>query len=133
MKRHEFQNHIARKAWSDPDFKKRLLDNPRAVISEELSNIKEGVSIPEDVDVKVVEEKPDEIYMVLPVNPEQVTGKALSEEDLERIAGGESVSASTVTTAAYLDVVQVVQGVLDNGVVVSTIAGPTESVTTAVC
>ena len=123
MKRHEFQNHIARKAWSDPDFKQRLLSNPRAVISEELSNIKEGVSIPENVDVKVVEEKPDEIYMVLPVNPEQVTGKALSEEDLERIAGGESESATAVT-AVTLDVVQVVQGVLDNGVVVSTIYGP---------
>ena len=132
MKRHEFQNHIARKAWSDPDFKQRLLSNPRAVISEELSNIKEGVSIPENVDVKVVEEKPDEIYMVLPVNPEEVTGKPLSEEDLERIAGGESVSATAVT-AVVLDVVQVVQGVLDNGVVVSTIAGPTESVTTTVC
>lgn len=132
MKRHEFQNHIARKAWSDPDFKQRLLSNPRAVISEELSNIKEGVSIPENVDVKVVEEKPDEIYMVLPVNPEEVTGRPLSEEDLERIAGGESVSATAVT-AVVLDVVQVVQGVLDNGVVVSTIAGPTESVTTTVC
>jgi len=133
MKRHEFQNHIARKAWSDPDFKQRLLSDPRAVISEELSNIKEGVSIPENVKVKVVEEKPDEIYLVLPVNPEDVTGRPLTEEDLDRIAGGESVSASTVTAAAYLDVVQVVQGVLDNGVVVSTISGSTESVTTAVC
>jgi len=134
MKRHDFQNHIAKKAWTDPDFKQRLLANPRAVISDELSQIKEGVSIPENVKVTVLEEKPDQIYMVLPVNPGDVTGKPLTEEDLEKIAGGESAATSAVTTAAYLDVVQVVQGVLDNGVVVATISGsdPVSQVTATV-
>ena len=122
MKRHEFQDFIVKKAWEDPEFKKRLLADPRAVISEELGKIQDGVSIPDNIAVDVVEETPNQICIVLPVNPADLTGAAISEDDLAKVAGGETTStttASVTTVSTALDVVQVI----DNGVAVTTIEG----------
>lgn len=118
MKRSEFEDQVVKRAWSDPEFKARLLKEPRAAISEELAKIQEGVSIPESVEVTVVEESPGKIYMVLPVNPADVTGKAMTEEDLQKVAGGQSTSTTTATTS--LDVVQII----DAPVCVSSIYSP---------
>lgn len=118
MKRQQFQDHLANKAWADPAFKERLLKNPRAVFSEELSKISEGVAIPDHVQIEVLEEKPNRIYLVVPINPADVTGKVMTEADLQQVAGGEtldivSVTATQVqtqvTTSVQLDVVQAVQ------------------------
>ena len=109
MKRSEFQDLITKKAWSDPDFKKRLLEDPRAVMSEELGKVQEGVSIPDSIEVSIVEETPGHICLVLPVNPADITGTAVSEEDLAKVAGGQSTSEQTsaqVSAVATLDVAQ---------------------------
>jgi hypothetical protein len=107
MNRNEFQEHLVKKAWADPEFKARLLQDPRGVMSEELAKIQEGVSIPETVEVTVLEEQPGHIYMVLPINPAEITGKVLSEEDLDRVAGGQAAVQQVETqiqVALQLDV-----------------------------
>ncbi|AZK46343.1 NHLP leader peptide family RiPP precursor [Paenibacillus lentus] len=61
------QTQIIQKAWQDPSFKAKLLDDPKAAIQEEL-----GVTLPDHIKVKTVEESSDEFYLVLPPNPSEV-------------------------------------------------------------
>lgn len=60
----DFKNKIIEKAWEDDNFKKELLENPKAAI-EKVS----GALIPENVDIKVFEETKDQLYLVIPLNP----------------------------------------------------------------
>jgi hypothetical protein len=76
------QQQIIDRASTDPDFRNRLLANPSAAASEQLE-----VPIPPNVTIRVVEEQPGEVVLVLPsVAPH--SGARLSDEDLEKVAGG---------------------------------------------
>jgi hypothetical protein len=68
---------IAR-AWADAAFKARLLADPVAVLQEH------GLTVPPGVQVKVVENTDQVLYLMLPPAP---SGE-LAEEDLEDIAAG---------------------------------------------
>ena len=78
------REEVIRKAQADKDFKKSLLDNPKATLGQL------GVKLPEDVAVKVVEESNKVIYLVLPVNPNELT-----EEQLDSVAGGKGPREGT--------------------------------------
>ena len=67
-----------RKAWSDPAFRAKLLADPRATL------LAEGVQVPADVTIKVVENTGDVIHLVLPARPSD----ALSDEALAAISAG---------------------------------------------
>ena len=54
---------IIYKALKDPKFKKALEENPKKTLEKEL-----GQKFSDNVNVKVIEEKPNEITLVLP-NP----------------------------------------------------------------
>jgi len=56
-----------------------LLDNPKEALGQL------GVQVPEEVEVKVVEELARVVYLVLPVNPEE---QLLVDEQLDSVAGG---------------------------------------------
>ena len=86
--RHELETQIIAKAWQDEAFKQELLSNPKAVFSREL-----GQNLSDDFEIRVVEENPTTIYMVLPMKPGVATGEELSEEQLEVVAGGLSLGA----------------------------------------
>ncbi|HNW92557.1 MAG TPA: NHLP leader peptide family RiPP precursor [bacterium] len=81
-RRQEFTDQLTIRAHEDATFKQRLLANPKATISEVL-----GISIPDDVAVTVLEEKPNQLYIVLPVNPADIE---LPVELLDKVAGGGS-------------------------------------------
>ncbi len=70
---------IAR-AWTDADYKAKLLSDPHAALAEH------GVKISAGKTVKVVENTDDTVHVVLPVAPAE-TGK-VSMDELEEIAGG---------------------------------------------
>ena len=63
-------------AWADPKLKKRLLNDPAAVLKER------GIVPPKGMQIKVLENTPTETYFVLPAEQE------LSEEQLQTVAGG---------------------------------------------
>lgn len=63
---------IAR-SWSDPAFKKRLMEDPKTVLSEA------GVSVPEGTKVHVLENTPNDHYVVLPPKPEGLSETELSD------------------------------------------------------
>ncbi len=67
------------KAWADEDFKKQLIANPKEVGKEF------GLEAPENVEVKVVENTDKVFHFVLP----KKKSDELSEEDLDRVSGGQ--------------------------------------------
>ena len=62
-KRQQLEAHLALRAMQDPDFRDRLLQDPKRVIEEEI-----GLKFPEGLQVSVNEEKLNQLYVILPVD-----------------------------------------------------------------
>ncbi len=77
--RKEYAKVIAQ-AWVDEEFKKRLLKDTAAVLAEN------GIEIPEGMTLRFVVRQENEILVPLPPRPPQ--SAELSDEDLEKVAGG---------------------------------------------
>lgn len=80
--RQDFEAKLVIKSWQDEAFKQELINNPKTVYEREL-----GKNAPGDLEVTIVEEKPNHIYLVLPVKPALESSQELSEEALESVAG----------------------------------------------
>ena len=67
---------IVAKAWSDDEYRQRLIEDPVSVLTEE------GFEVPEGLEIKVVEATEKQLWMILPPKPE----KGSMEEGEERQA-----------------------------------------------
>ncbi|MEH2072561.1 MAG: NHLP leader peptide family RiPP precursor [Nostoc sp.] len=79
--RREIESDLIARAWKDEAFKQELIRNPKAVFARE-----SGQKIPENIEIKVVEETGNTLYLVLPKSPQ--VSEELSDEALEAVAGG---------------------------------------------
>jgi Nitrile hydratase, alpha chain len=80
MTRQEIEERLIARAWKDSVFKGELLSNPKAALEAE------GISLPESIEIRAVEETINTFYLVIPVQPSGT--EELSEAELEAIAGG---------------------------------------------
>ena len=71
LTRKELEEQVINKAQSDGAFKKALVASPKAAIEQM------GFKLYEDLDVKVVEESADVMYLVLPSGPDELTDRQL--------------------------------------------------------
>jgi len=78
--RSQYSEQLIARAERDSDFRKRLIDDPKAAVREEL-----GVDLPGEMTIRVVQEQPSEAVLVLPI---PVESGALREEELAGAAGG---------------------------------------------
>jgi len=84
-RRAEIERSIVQRSLEDVDFRRRLLDDPKGTADREM-----GMRLPEGIEVRVVEESADTIYLVLPsVSPVGEYGE-LSDGELEAVAGGQA-------------------------------------------
>jgi hypothetical protein len=83
--RAEMERGLIDRSLQDEDFRQRLLAEPRAAIEQEL-----GIRVPESVEVRVVEESADTIYLVLPSASPLGQGGEISDQELDAVAGGET-------------------------------------------
>ena len=72
------------KAWSDEEFKARLLANPKDAMAEV------GMDAPEGVEIEVVESTQEKAYLVIPPKPDG----ELSDDDLDKVSAGFCVPAA---------------------------------------
>jgi hypothetical protein len=94
--RAELERRLIEKSLQDESLRQRLLADPRAALEEEL-----GTRLPENIEVRVVEETADTIYLVLPsASPVGEVGE-LSDQDLEAVAGGSSAGAGACSMCAW--------------------------------
>lgn len=77
---HENYSKMIERTWSDPEFKKRLMEDPVAGLKEA------GLEVPEGVEITVCEATPTHTFILLPPQPQ--TDQDLSEDDLEQVVGG---------------------------------------------
>ncbi len=71
---------VIARAWSDPDFKAQLLNDPKTVLAGH------GIDLPVGLNLKIVENTADTIHIVLPATPSKAG--ELSDGDLQNLAGG---------------------------------------------
>jgi Nitrile hydratase, alpha chain len=88
--RAELERRLIEKSLRDESLCQRLLADPKAALEEEL-----GTRLPEEVQVRAVEETADTIYLVLPSTTAGFqAGAELSDRELETVAGGEETNWS---------------------------------------
>jgi hypothetical protein len=73
----------------DESFRKHLIENPSAAIEAET-----GWNILGKVNIKVLEEDPKTVYLVIPKFPNQIMEVDLNNAELDSIAGGCSVCSN---------------------------------------
>jgi broad-specificity NMP kinase len=76
--RGELEAKLVARAWADEGFRERLKAEPRAAIAEEV-----GISVPESIRIEVLEETPEQAYLVIPLNRVEI-----SDEQLDVAGGG---------------------------------------------
>lgn len=82
MKRDEFEKEINIKAWKEPEFKKKLLNDPRLALSE--IGMK---NVPNQLKIQIYEE--DDKTWVLVLHKSPLKSKEASKQDLEKIDAAE--------------------------------------------
>ena len=89
--RSEVERRLVQRSIEDEDFRQKLIDDPKGALEQELDT-----QLPEDVEVRVVEESPKTIYLVLPGTslPLEEEGE-LSDQALDAVAGGGTWAGET--------------------------------------
>ena len=62
-KRQQLETHLAARALQDPNFRERLVKDPKAAIEKEI-----GLRFPDGVHISVHEEKLNHLHVVLPID-----------------------------------------------------------------
>ena len=82
ISRKDVREALVRTALKDVSFRESLVANPKLVVERAL-----GTKLPEDMEVVVVQETDEKMFIVLPMQLPFETGD-LSDAELEQIAGG---------------------------------------------
>ncbi len=80
MTQDSIQEQVVARAMKDPAFRQVLLSNPRAVLAEQYH-----LQVPEEVAVRVLEEAPNTLTLVLPAQEEAVA--ELTDAELQAASG----------------------------------------------
>jgi hypothetical protein len=82
--RRDLEDKVVARAWADEQFRGRLKSDPHSAVAEET-----GITVPEAIEIEVLEETPEKGYLVIPVNR-----TAMSDEQLEAASGGQTIGES---------------------------------------
>lgn len=90
ISRKDLEAKIIAKAWTDEAFRRKFLADPKAQFEEHL-----GTRLPETLQISAYQEDADSLHFVIPERPKGDLDE-LSDEDLEKVAGGLGVVGVTV-------------------------------------
>jgi hypothetical protein len=90
----EIQAHILGKAAKDSAFRQALLADSKATIQQEFASKYPGFpQLRTSLDIKVVEQSKDKVYLVLP--PVAAAVGELDNEELKRVSGGSDTTCGS--------------------------------------
>jgi hypothetical protein len=81
---------LIRKCWKDPAFQKAIVNDPRGIFEKHL-----GQKLPPNLKIVIYEEDANTLHFSLPPAPTNLS--ELSDDELERVAGGTDVGIFVVT------------------------------------
>jgi len=81
------ETQLIQKAWKEPEFRKQVVRDPKGMLEKQL-----GKKLPENLKIYIHEEDANTLHFTVPPAPTNLA--ELSDEELEKVAGGtEMVSA----------------------------------------
>jgi hypothetical protein len=95
--RRDLETALIEKCWKDPEFKKAVLSDPKAMLERHM-----GQKLPAPIKIFIHEEDANTLHFSIPRAPSNLT--ELSDDDLERVAGGTDVivTVATITVTAAI-------------------------------
>jgi hypothetical protein len=89
---------LIKKCWQEPDFRKQVVADPKGMLEKAT-----GQKLPDNVKIFIHEEDRSTLHLSIPPAPKNMN--ELSDEDLERVAGGtELVLGTTLIMAATMGI-----------------------------
>ena len=85
--RRTIETALIEKCWKDPEFKKQVVSDPKGMLERQT-----GQKLPPQVKIFVHEEDANTLHLSIPPAPSNLT--ELSDEDLQKIAGGVNSAAA---------------------------------------
>jgi Nitrile hydratase, alpha chain len=79
--KHTLESNLIEKCWKDPEFRREVLKDPKGMLEAFL-----GKTLPTNLQVIIHEEDEKTLHFAIPPPPTNAT--ELSDEELERVAGG---------------------------------------------
>jgi hypothetical protein len=88
--RRVLETRLIEKAWKDPEFRKQVVSDPKGMLEKHL-----GQKLPAGLTIHIHEEDANTLHFSVPPPPANVA--QLSDEDLERVAGGTEIALVAAT------------------------------------
>src|SRR5262245_34874895 len=107
LTRRDIEAKIIALAWQDDDFRRKFVADPKGQFEQRL-----GTKLPVSLKMMVHEENENSLHFVIPTKPKAVA--ELSDEELEKVAGGTDIITSI---AIFASVGLSVAGVASSAVV----------------
>jgi Nitrile hydratase, alpha chain len=89
----DLETALIEKCWKDPDFKNEVVKDPKGMLERHI-----GQKLPANLKVFIHEEDANSLHFALPPTPSNAT--ELSDDELEKVAGGTEVVGLVVATVA---------------------------------
>jgi hypothetical protein len=80
----DLETHLIEKAWKDPDFRKQVVSDPKGMFEKHF-----GQKLPDSLKIIIHEEDDNTVHFTIPPAPSNIA--ELSDEDLEKVAGGTDI------------------------------------------
>ncbi len=88
--RTKLEAQIIEKAMKDDSFREKLLEDPKIILELET-----GIKLPESLNIRVLQEDRNNVYLVLPPFRGDAAEDELTEAELATVAGGGGVYGGT--------------------------------------
>jgi len=109
LTKHDIETRLIEKCWKEPEFRKQVLADPKGAFERQF-----GRPLPADLKIIIHEDSANTINLALP--PAPVNVQELSEDELEKVAGGTEFIGSVIVGT-------IMAGLLSAGVVGGAAAG----------
>jgi hypothetical protein len=95
--RRDLETALIEKCWKDPEFKKAVVSDPKGMLERHT-----GQKLPPQMKIIIHEEDANTLHLSIPPAPGNVT--ELSDEDLEKVAGGTEIVAAALLITLGVEV-----------------------------